>query len=147
MFRLAIEAIGDGTNIFLCELDVLDVCILVLLARTSRCLDILREVHICLGYRSTACGARSRHWKRLVAVMLGRLEKGRKADPAELLRDPLEDRRRHEVDIDPFSLAPRHLDDLSPYHAPRVEWGAFAGGVCFSWVELVGVGRSGEKRC
>jgi hypothetical protein len=38
--KLPPGALGEGTNIFLGEFDVLDVCVLVVLAGSSRRLDI-----------------------------------------------------------------------------------------------------------
>lgn len=61
-------------------------------------------------------------------MRLGGFEERGNANLVELVNEPLDDRRRHEVDIDQFPLAPRHLDDLSPYNAPRVKRGAFADG-------------------
>jgi hypothetical protein len=132
------------TNIFLCELNALDMGILVMFARSSRRLNIFREVHISLPVRSfwdSICWVGARHWERFVAVRLQELERRGNADPVELVKDLL-DERRHGVDIDQLSLAQTKRPwRSSPCHAPRVEGGggeSFAGG---NWIAFCG----GEK--
>lgn len=61
-------------------------------------------------------------------MKLERREERMKADPVEPVKDPLEKRKGHKVHIDQFSLASRHVDDLSPGSCTPRRGDSFAGG-------------------